>query len=1002
MASIERTVYPRFPSVLASSDIQLRFTPSPDEITWVAALTRGKDTQLCALVLLKCFEQLHYFPDQESIPAAIIQHIAAVRGFESATTISYKSTQTLYRHHAAIRRFLGVNPFEGKEARKLAIRIARDAAQMADMRTDIINATIDELINQQYELPAFSTLDKIAEQVHATVQQNLFKRVAKKLSEEQCQILDNLITKEWAERQTQFNQLKRSAKRASKKHLENLLDHMIWLDSLLDVEKPLKDIPHSKLRHFASQAMALDAAELKDINEDKRRTLILALIRNMRVRARDDLTEMFMRRLSIIHKRAREELESIQLRQRALSERLVAKLDDVLDILVGDLGDQKTGLEIRKVLAPGGNLERLREDCAAIRNWSGKNHLPLLWKPFVSHRSILFRMARALTFVPAAQNQRLLDALKIVLDNETKRNDWIADEVDLSFASDRWHKLVRRDHADGEPTNRRYLELCVFSHLASELKSGDMCVAGSESFADYREQLLSWDECTKLLPAYCQKVGLPDNAKDFVTELKKQLTELSQKVDHDFPKCRDDVVIGANGEPVLKKLTAQEVPSSALTLQSMIINRMPTRNLLDVLANLEHWVGFTRHFGPISGSDPKLKKAAERYLLTIFALGCNLGPNQAARHVSGDVTPHMLSFVNRRHITVENLEAAIRDMTELYLRLDLPKVWGDGKSVAADGTAYDFYEQNLLAGFHFRYRKMGAVAYRHVANNYIAVFRHFIAPGVWEAIYVIEGLLKAKLSVEADTVYSDTQGQSAAVFAFTYLLGINLMPRIRNWKDLHLFRAERGLRYQHIDGLFTEVADWDLIESQWQNMMRIALSIQAGRLSSPLLLKKLGASSGRSKLFEGVRETGDVVRTLFLLKWVSDVKLRSEVTGETNKMESYNGFAKWLSFGGDVIPQNDPDEQQKRLRYNDLIAAAVILQNTADMMRVLQTLVAEGHDIDISDVRYLSPYMTAAIKRFGDYILNLKRAPEEWIRDTLFRKAASEARRTNDDGGTEA
>ncbi|HEY0846796.1 MAG TPA: Tn3 family transposase, partial [Noviherbaspirillum sp.] len=939
-----------------------------------------------------------YFPDPESIPAAIVQHVAAVRGFAPSTAISYKSSQTLYRHHAAIRRYLGVAPFEGAEARKLAIRIARDAAQTADLRTDLINAAIDELISQQYELPAFSTLDKIAEQVHATVQESLFKRVAKKLSTEQRQFLDALITKEWTQRQSQFNQIKRSAKRASKKHLEMLLDHMMWLDSLIDVDKPLKDIPHSKLRHFASQAMALDAAELKDVNEEKRHTLILALIRSMRVRARDDLTEMFIRRLSTIHKRAREELANIQLRQRALSERLVAKLDNVLDILVDDLGDQKTGLEIRKLLAPGGNLDRLREDCAAIRNWSGKNHLPLLWKPFTSHRAILFRIARALTFVPAAQNQRLLDALNVVLDNEARRTDWVPDEVDLSFASDRWYTLVRRSHADGDPTNRRYLELCVFSHLASELKSGDMCVAGSESFADYREHLLSWEECKALLPAYCQKVGLPDNAKDFAAELKKQLTELSDKVDRDFPNCRDDVVIGAKGEPILKKLTAQEVPPSALTLQSMIMNRMPTRNLLDVLANLEHWVGFTRHFGPISGSDPKLKRAAERYLLTIFALGCNLGPNQAARHLAGDVTPHMLSFVNRRHITVENLEAAIRDMTELYLRLDLPKVWGDGKSVAADGTQYDFYEQNLLAGYHFRYRKMGAVAYRHVANNYIAVFRHFIAPGVWEAIYVIEGLLKAKLSVEADTVYSDTQGQSAAVFAFTYLLGINLMPRIRNWKDLHLFRPDKSARYTHIDGLFTEVADWSLIESQWQNMMRIALSIQAGRLSSPLLLKKLGASSGRSKLFEGVRETGDVVRTLFLLRWISDNDLRREVTGETNKMESYNGFAKWLSFGGDVIPQNDPDEQQKRLRYNDLIAAAVILQNTVDIMRVLQTLVAEGHDIDIADIGYLSPYMTAALKRFGDYFLNLKRAPEEWIRDTLFRKAATEARRTNTDG----
>jgi len=113
-------------------------------------------------------------------------------------------------------------------------------------------------------------------------------------------------------------------------------------------------------------------------------------------------------------------------------------------------------------------------------------------------------------------------------------------------------------------------------------------------------------------------------------------------------------------------------------------------------------------------------------------------------------------------MSLEQLERATRALTELYLRLDLPKLWGDGKAVAADGTQYDFYDNNLLAGYHFRYRKMGAVAYRHVANNYIAVFRHFIPPGIWEAVYVIEGLMKAGLSVEADTVYSDTQGQSAS------------------------------------------------------------------------------------------------------------------------------------------------------------------------------------------------------------------------------------------------
>jgi hypothetical protein len=71
---------------------------------------------------------------------------------------------------------------------------------------------------------------------------------------------------------------------------------------------------------------------------------------------------------------------------------------------------------------------------------------------------------------------------------------------------------------------------------------------------------------------------------------------------------------------------------------------------------------------------------------------------------------------------------------------------------------------------------------------YIALFVHFIPPGVLEAIYIIEALLKNRYKVQPDTVLADTQGQSTPVFAFTYLLGIELMPRIRNWKDLIFFR----------------------------------------------------------------------------------------------------------------------------------------------------------------------------------------------------------------------
>lgn len=992
MANLERTAYPRFPRVITTRDLLQHYTPDPDEVTWVAGSAYSRNAQLSLMVLLKTFQQLHYFPDLESVPPEIVDHIRTVMNLGPKAVAQYRQPKTLYRHCAAVRGYLSIHRYYGKEAQRIAVRAAYEAAEVMDQRVDVINATIEELIFRRYELPAFSTLDNIAEAAAATAQDRLYARIDEALTGERRAFLDSLLATDFAHRQSAFQAIKALPKRATRKHLEALLDQLAWLNTLGDVDDPLQHAPASKLRHLAHQAALLDADDLRRTAAPRRYTLMLALIHRMRVRARDDLAEMFIRRVSTLHKRAREELIQIQMHQRTMAEQLVARLDDVLAILVDEPDDLPAGRRIRALLTPDGDPAKLREDCAVIQQAGGSNHLPLLWRFFTSHRQVLLRLARTLDFVSATQNQSLMQALRVVLANESRRVEWLSAEVNLQFCSERWRKLIVRS-SEGEPTiNRRYLEMCVFSHLASELKSGDICVVGSEAFADFREHLLPWSQCETRLAEFCAKVDIPATAADCVAELKQRLAETASQLDAAFPDLKSDLAIGAEGAPVLRRLQAQEVPASAIALQSALNRELPTRNLLDILANIEHWTHFTRHFGPISGNEPKIKQATERYLQTVFAMGCNLGPNQAARHFVGEVSPHMISRVNRRHVTVEKLEAATRELAELYLRLDLPRLWGDGKSVAADGTQYDFYDQNLLAGYHFRYKKMGAVAYRHVANNYIATFRHFIPPGLWEAVYVIEGLLQAKLSVEPDTVYSDTQGQSATVFAFTYLLGINLLPRIRNWKDLDFFRPDKQARYAHIDSLFHAAIDWGLIETHWQDLLQIAISIQAGKIASPLLLRRLSASSQRNRLFLAAQELGRAHRTVFLLKWIGSLPLRQEVTSQTNKIESYNGFAKFLSFGGDVIAENDPDEQQKRLRYNDLIASAVILQNTVDMMRALQKLDGQGMAISGLDVGCLSPYITSGVKRFGDYRLDLKRPPEPWIRDRAFKAAAKAAR----------
>ncbi len=992
MAALERTAYPRLLTTLSSKDLHRSYSLTSEELAWISRTARSPALSLGLAVQLKVFQELHYFPPLDEIPPEITDHIRKALGFGPRIGFRYTNPRTLYRHQASIREYLQIKAFYGSEALNIALRLANESAEVLDQRADIINVLIGELLQLGYELPAYSTLNDAAEDALVAMQERLFNLVVTRAPIEVIYKLKELLDTDFGRRQSDFNTLKQAPKKPSRKHLEVLIDHLTWLESFGNLDAIFEGIVDTKIRHFAAQAAASDVSELKDCSLPKRYTLMLALIYRMRVRTRDHLAEMFIRRISTIHKRAKEELEQIQARQRQKLEQLAATLDGVVQILVQEPDDQEAGSLIREYLSLDGNLDRLRETCAEVQATGGNNYLPLIWKHFRSHRSLLFRLSHLLQLEPTTQDRSLIQALQLIQDSENLHREWIDEHVDLSFASDRWVKVVRRPSSEGPPTNRRYLEVCVFSYLASELRSGDMCVQGSESFADYRKQLLPWEECLQRLPAYCEKMGLPGTAKEFVASLKTQLEETAQQLDEKFPSCRGDVSINEAGEPVLRRVTARDIPPSAISLQTALMQRMPARHVLDIMANIEHWIQFTRHFGPMSGNDPKLKEPAERYLMTIFAMGCNLGPSQAARHLAGNVTPHMLSYTNRRHLSLEKLDKANRELVELYLQLDLPKLWGDGKAVAADGTQFDFYDDNLLAGYHFRYRKMGAVAYRHVANNYIAVFQHFIPPGIWEAIYVIEGLLKVDLSVEPDTVYSDTQGQSATVFAFTHLLGINLMPRIRNWRDLVMCRPDRGVSYKHINRLFTDTADWHLIETHWQDLMQVALSIQAGKISSPMLLRKLGSYSRRNKLYHAAQALGSVIRTIFLLNWIGSRELRQEVTANTNKIESYHSFSKWFSFGGDVIAENDPNEQQKRLRYNDMVASSVILQNTVDMMRILQKLAREGWQFTDEDVSFLSPYLTSNVKRFGEFNLKLNRPPEPWIKDSVFQQAAGSLR----------
>lgn len=181
---------------------------------------------------------------------------------------------------------------------------------------------------------------------------------------------------------------------------------------------------------------------------------------------------------------------------------------------------------------------------------------------------------------------------------------------------------------------------------------------------------------------------------------------------------------------------------------------------------------------------------------------------------------------------------------------------------------------------------------------------------------------------------------------------------------------------RHIDALFTQTIDWPRILAHWQDMMQVALSVQAGHVLPSTLLKKLGVHSRRNRLYQAFRELGRVIRTLFLLKYISQPTMRRHIRGETTKIESYHEFCDWVRFGGDVLPTGDPVEQEKRVKCTDLVANILMLHNVFDLTQVLTGMSEEGYVVTPARAQRLSPYMTEHIKRFGQYVLDMEEQPE--------------------------
>ena len=969
------TAYPRFKTRLTQAELEQFYTPTEEELAYCTNVTLSPATRLGFVVLLKTFQRLGYFVRSSEVPEAIIEYIATVIKHRTDREVlrRYDQSEARRKHLAAVRRFLDIKPFSA-EGKTLLRATFSEAALTKEDVADIVNVGIEILVRHRYELPAFDTLVREARAGRAAANQALYDQVHSALGKTGATFLDALfVVGDDSRRVSPWHDLKQDTAKPTVHGMRDLLVRFDQLTVLSGYNACLKTIPVVKVSQWALEGNALDAASMADLAPSKRYAVTLAVIRQRLAIVTDDLCEIFCKQMSQVSRIAGEKLQKYLMDSQGKTDEILRRYA-LLDTVLNSTESDETQLqEVRQTIS---DRPDLCEFSRLHTEYGGKNECRFMKPIFANRRAELLRILSTLRFVSTSQDLSFERALTLMLAQRGRHSEWITLQSgtsaylslsDLAWVPEKWWKLITGEQQREAPTrlNRRQFEVCVCVQMVRELKSADLCVIGANNYSDTRDELVPLDECAKTREAYGQEVGLPVEADTFILHVRGLLTAAAKKADDAYPDNAFFQII--DGRPKLCRLKKKPIPEGFQELDTALTKKLDKLelSLLDVLADTSQWIGWDKHLGPLSGHQGKIKEDARRKILTTFAYGTGLGPTQTARNIA-DISARQISFVDQRQASTEKLEAAICDIINGYNQFQLPHYWGDTKRAAADGTQWNLYENNLLSERHIRYGGYGGVAYYHVSDTYIALFSHFIPCGAWEAIYILDGLTKNKSDIQPDILHGDTQAQSAPVYGLAFLLGIKLMPRIRNWKDLKWFRPTPQEAYKNIDGLFTkEAIDWDLIACHLPDMLQVAQSIRAGRISPSTILRKLGTASRKNKLYFAFRELGRVVRTTFLLEYIGDEELRRIIQAAQNKCEGFNQFAQWVYFGDDTITENVRDDQLKIIKYNHLIANLVIFHNCHSITQALKELEAEGMELTPELIAGFSPYRTSHLNRFG-------------------------------------
>ena len=917
--------------------------------------------QLCAVRLYGRF-----LNDVHELSPRIVNYLNSQLDLPPSMTIQTPDRKaTVVEHRKNILTYLGFRRFDDTAQKELSHWIEQQARH-GILPNELFHQAESYLFDKRILLPGPSTIERLIIRICSEAHTQRFETIYQKLSSDLHKTIDDLLDVPEGEGRSYFSQLKQYPPEAKISSLKTYLMRYQTL-SAIGIDALDAQITEPAFQDYLFKlTKKYSAKELKRFDEHKRYALMICFLQETRKILLDHLVKMHDQYITEICRESRNIYEKKHQALRKRHKRAVDTVIQTAKVLLNWPDDEPIPKKALWQQVSETDLRDSLEDLHRFKTLEERGYGDLLLAKYPSLRKY-FADFLHLPFAAEHGSDPLIRSIRLLRQLDAKELKQLESDAPTSFVPKELQKALKDD---GGNINRNAWEMGLALAIKDALRSGDLYLSQSKehvSFWDFMLNDAHWQEAKDVayieLKQPTQQVAKAKLVQQFHSEV---ITAKKQFALDDFAQIQSDRL-------KLKRDDKLSVSDAVTKLQKTIDANMPSIRIEQLLMEVDQLTHFSRHFIPIQDYNFKPKHFYKTLMAALISQATNLGVVSMSASVK-DISVDMLRHVLRFFIREETLTAANTEIVNRHHQLPLSAVHGTGNISSSDAQRFGIRASSLLASYYPRYYGYYQKAigiYTHVSDQYSVFSTKVISCSPREALYVLDGLLENNTILQPYKHTTDTHGYTEIIFALCYLLGYEFMPRIRDLKDQQLYRVDKDFDYGVFTPLLDKSVDLYIIEEQWDAMIRVALSLKRRTVPAHIVVQRLLNSFPADRLSKAFTNLGRIIKTQYILRYLTDPELRRMVQRQLNKGEYRHKLPRWIFFADQgEFTTGDYEEIMNKASSLSLVSNAILYWNTIKINDIVESLRQQGEDIHDEMLSHISLLPFKHVLPNGTYFID--------------------------------